>query len=221
MRLLAQPAVLKQAVVAAALSTLAAWPRLAGWSASPNPTWFLAGVLFWAAFCMWAAVFAWHGQFSGRAVLNWKIPAREWANVTLLGVVGAVVLTYASDPSWRALRPQDFPASTARWVAQTLFYLGFEQLFAFLAPFALFLRLTGSLRAALVATALLRLVVLGLQLHATDPVPSVAGVLLLAGARVAVTMVVLILYLRGGLLPVWWVGLLLQLRHWFSLEAGR
>ena len=221
MRLLAQPAVLKQAVAAAALSTLAAWPRLAGWSASPNPTWFLAGVLFWAAFCLWAAVFGWHRQIAGRAVLNWEIPGREWTNVTLVGVLGAVVLTYTSDPSWRALRPQDFPTSTARWVAQTLFYLGFEQLFAYLAPFALFLRLTGSLRAALVATALLRLVVLGLQLHAVDPAPSVAGVLLLGGTRVAVTLVVLILYLRGGLLPVWWLGLLLQLRHWGVVEAGR
>lgn len=221
MRLLAQPAVLKQAVIAAALSTLAAWPRLAGWSESPNPLWFLAGVLFWAAFCMWAAVFAWHGPFAKRVVVDWDISLREWVNVTLVGVVGAVVLTYTSDPSWRLLRPQDFPASTATWIAQTLFYLGFEQLFAFFAPFALFVRLTGLLRVSIVATALLRLVVLGLQLYAADPAPSVAGAVLLGGTRVAVTLAVLIFYLRGGVLPVWWLGFVLQSRHWFFIEAGR
>ncbi len=221
MRLLAQSTVLKQALAAAALSTLAAWPRLAGWTASPNPTWFLAGVLFWAAFSMWAAVFAWHGPFAGRVVVDWNISLRKWANVTLVGMVGAVVLTYTSDPSWRALRPQDFPANTATWVAQTLFYLGFEQLFAFIAPFTVLVRLTGLLQVSIVATALLRLVVLGLQLHAADPAPSVAGVLLLGGARVAVTLVILIVYLRDGLLPVWWLGLLLQLRHWLANEAER
>lgn len=221
MRLLTQSAVLKQAVLAAVLSTLAAWPRLAGFSENPNPMWFLAGGLFWAAFCLWAAVFAWQARGPEQALFRWRLGARAWGKVTLVGVVGAVLFAYTTDPVWRLVRPRDFPVSTTAWAAQTLFYLGFEQLFTYLGPFALLLRLTGSARVSIAGVALFRLGLLGLQLHGVVSAPSVAGVLLLSIARVAVTWVVLNVYLRGGLLPVCWLGILWQLRHWFFLEAGR
>lgn len=76
MRSLAQPAGLKKALGDSALSTLAAWPRTAGWRGSPNPTWFLAGVLFWVACCPWVAVFAWHERYCGRPLLVWRIGAQ-------------------------------------------------------------------------------------------------------------------------------------------------
>lgn len=136
--------------------------------------------------------------------------------VTLVGVVGAVLFAFTTDPVWRLVRPRDFPMTTDAWVAQTLFYLGFEQLFAYLGPFALGFRLTGSVRVSIAGTAVFRLGLLALQLHTAVPTPSVAGVLLLIIARVAVTWVVLNVYLRGGLLAVGWLGLLWQLRHWFS-----
>ena len=69
MRSLAKPEVLKRAALAAAFSTLLAWPRLARWSDNPTPLWLAVVTLGWAAFCLCAAVFAWHEEYSGRPVL--------------------------------------------------------------------------------------------------------------------------------------------------------
>ena len=221
MRSLVKPEVLKQAAGAAAFSTLLAWPRLARWSDNPTPLWLAVVTLGWAAFCLWAAVFAWHEEYSGRPVLQWRVPAREWLLATLAGVIGAALFSQTIDPLGRALRPQDYPVNTAAWGTQVLFYLGFEQLFIYLAPLAFFLRLTRSAQIAVGATAVLRIFFLWLGTDLPRLAPSASGVLWLVLARVVATLVVLGIFLRGGLLPVCWVGLLLHARHWFAMEAGR
>ena len=220
MRSLVQPRVVKQALAGASLSTLAAWPRLLGGRSGDDPAWFFAGVLFWASGCLWAAVFAWHEEYAGRPVLVLRVPARDWLLVTLAAVAVAGLFAMTLDPLGRSLRPKDYPASAGAWVAQALFNLGFEQLFGYLAPFALFVRLARSVAVAATATVVLRLFMLWLQSDAARLAPSATAVLMLAGGRVVMTVLILWVYLRGGLLPVWWLGLLMQARHLVAMEQS-
>jgi hypothetical protein len=218
MRALVQPDVLRKAFAAAFISALVAWPRLAGFKESPNPQWFLVLVALWAAFCMWAAVFAWHERYSGRKIFSGDRSAKFWGAITLASIAAAFALHFAIDPIWRHLLPRDFPTTISAWAAQTLFYLGFEQLFFYFAPLALFERLGVPPSIAIVTTVLWNLFTLWLRLDLFHAAPSTGEFILLIAARAAMTVFIATAFLRAGVPAALWIGLLLHLRSSLAMK---
>jgi hypothetical protein len=60
MRRLADPNVLRSAILAALLTTLACAPRVLLWTTRPYTLGYLEAVLFFGSIVLWAFVFAWH-----------------------------------------------------------------------------------------------------------------------------------------------------------------
>src|SRR5215471_15793724 len=129
MRSLAQPGVLRGAIIAASISALACYPRLSLWASRVYPLWYLEAVLLLGGTVLWAFVFAWHTQYTGRQVFNWKPEPTPWMVATVAGVAAAWVLHAFADPVLRARNPEEYPASLGQWLAMTLFSLAFTQLF--------------------------------------------------------------------------------------------
>lgn len=222
MRHLAESGVLARASLAAALTTLAGLPRLLAWPARPDAVWYLAALLGWAVFVLWAFVFAWQERHGGTRPFAWSRDARLWSVTTAGGLVAALALALLSDPVFRTLFPDEFPAAPAEWLAFVLFHLGVEPLFLCFGPMALFSRLCRRADVAAALTVLFGVFILLVKLGGSPQLPP-AGVLiwlflfrvLYAGAWVA-------LYLRGGVWPVWWLGLLVQARLlWIPAGNGQ
>jgi len=215
---LARNDTLKSAALAAAATTLACHPRLALWLGRQHPLWYLEAVAFLGAFVLWAFVFAWHTRHTGRPVFLLKPDKVAWLTATLAGILIAVALHLFMDAAIRRANPEDFPHSLDEWIAVTLFILGFGQLFFVFAPFAFFIRLFRSPKVALVLTILFGVFVLILKAGSS---PKPFGLPLLAArllARVALGILAVFVYLRGGVLPVWWLGFLIEARHLLDLD---
>ncbi len=93
----------------------------------------------------------------------------------------------------------------------TLFSLGLKQLFVVFAPFAWLVRLFGRKGPAFILTVIFGLAVMLIrEYRSSSPLvvePLFLGLLVLRGAALALSVY---LYLRGGVLLVWWWDLLLQ-----------
>jgi hypothetical protein len=216
MQHLAQPTVLKSAAVAALLTSVAGYPRLALWP-TPYVTWYLELVLFTGSFVLWAFVFAWHPPFTGRSVFVRPADRRLWLRVTTVGVVVALALLGLLDPTFRARTPADYPVSLRQWWAMTAFALAFQPLFLTFAPLDWAARLLRRTWLAVAFTILFGVVVMIIKTRsAPTPLPTTVFLELL-GLRVVLGAVAVYCYLRGGVFLVWWWTLLLQLRHLWSL----
>lgn len=216
MRRLAQPAVVKSAGLAAALTAIVCYPRCAWWD-RPYVTWYLEAVLFTGSFVLWAFVFAWHTVYTGRPVLPSRIQRKWWVLATAAGLVVAGVLHWWLDPIFKARTPADYPNTWGQWLAMTLFTVSFNPLVLTFAPLAWAVRLSRRLWVAVGFTILFGVLVTVLKMRsAPTPVPPLVFVELLA-LRLVLGSGAVFFYLQGGAGLVWWGALLLQLRHLIDL----
>ena len=213
MRSLLQPGVLKSACIAALITSLVGFPRLALWRDRPRPIRLLSLTLAWASFILWSFVFAWRPQNARRQILFLGVRPALWSAATVAGLAGAVMLRLFIDSVWRPLMPTDYPDTQEAWLAMTLFVLAFDQLFLCFAPFAFFTRLSRNQRSAAVLTVLFGVALLCLRIKFLASLVSPFFIAELFVWRTAAGFLTLYFYLRGGALLVWWWVLLLQLRH--------
>lgn len=216
MRSFAQPKNLARAGVAALLSTLACYPRLAIWDERGAPVALLLPILLWSLFVLWGFVFAWQFQYAHRRVFAVEFRPKLWAIVTAGAVVAAWLVHYTLDPNIRVVTPGSYPTNIKSWVAMGLFSLVFEPLFLTFAPFAFFIRLFRKQDVALALTVVFGLFVLALRIGSTTP--SAALLIELVFLRAVAGFVSLYLYLQGGALLVWWAMLILHLRLLLDLR---
>ena len=219
MRSFTQPKVLARAGVAALLSGLACYPRLATWPERLYPVTLLLPVLIWAMFILWGFVFAWQFQYANRPVFGDRFRPTLWGVATLWAVMSAVLARRGLDPQLRALTPGMYPTDWNSWLAMGLFSVAFEPLFLCFAPFAFFIRLIRKQEAAIALTVSFGLLVLALRLNAAAALASPWLIVELVALRAVGGFVGLYFYLRGGALLVWWVFLIVHLRFLPDLIA--
>lgn len=214
---LARTPVVTRAAAAAAVSALAAYPRVVLWFDRPRDVCFLETALLGCAFFLWGAVFAWHEKYSGRPVAGTASRIAPWAAATACGLAGAALLAAFLDPVMRPLTPEVYPTTLQAWVAMTFFTAAFAQLCLCFAPLAFALRLSPSPAHAAVAAVVWALAVTVLKFHGLpQPVAPLTAVAVLAARGVAAGLC-LRFYWEGGLpLALWWT-LLLELRHLAAL----
>lgn len=212
MRHLLQPRTLNRALLAAAVSTLACWPRLESWSPRALPLPFLLFTIFICSIVLWSFVFAWHVPYSGRPVFLARFEPRLWLGATLAGTVLALVCRRWLDPVLRAALPEDYPASGQDWVFSLPFVFAFGQLFLTFAPCDWLLRLCRNprLTVVLVAAFGVGITAMKLQAHAGEISLPVFAVFL--AGRFAGALLAAVFYLRGGMALAWWWALLFELR---------
>ena len=192
-------------------------PRMLLWEQRKFPLWYVEATVFFGGFVLWAFVFAWHTEYTRRSVFTLKIKPTLFAEATLAGVLAALALHYLFDSWLRVKTPEDYPADMKQWAASILFSFTFTQLFLFYAPFAWLIRLSRNEQFATWLTIGLNILVLVLKadsLHATLSQWEFAELL---GKQIVVTFIAIWFYLRGGILLVWWLDLLVEARHLFSL----
>lgn len=212
MHRLAQPAVLKSAALAASLTSLACYPRVALWH-NPLPTWYLMAMLFVSSFVLWGFVFAWHTAFTQHPVFTTRFDARLWVLATVTGLLVAATLHFVLDPTFRERTPGDYPNSLAEWLGMTAFTLAFNPLMLTFAPLAWAVRLSRRLWIAVVFTILFHVAAMVIKTQsAPTPVPPSVFAQLLA-LRFVLGSGAVFFYLRGGAGLVWWWLALLQFRH--------
>jgi hypothetical protein len=219
MRRLAQPDVLKSTAIAALITAMLCYPRLSLWFGRQQPIWYLEAVAFFGSFVLWAFVFAWHTHYSHQPVFTFKVRPGMFVLATLAALCVAAMLHQVMDPSLRRTTPEDYPANFEQWIAMALFSLAFNQLFLIFSPFAWLLRLFQNKTTAMVITVLFGVFVLMLKTGLSPrPFPPVLLAALVA-VRLALGILTLIFYLRGGLLLAWWWGLLLEARNLVSMAG--
>ena len=219
MRALAQPEVIKSSAVAAALTAVVCYPRLATAAELRYPIWYLEALLFLGGMVLWAFAFAWFPRYTHRPLFTLRVGWRVWALATLAGISGTLVLQFLIDPALRARTPSEFPLTLLDWVARVLFSLAFTQLMLIFSPFSWLLRLFQRTTPAMVLTMLFGLSVLAMRNRGSFPMPAelLAGLVLF---RVTASLMSIYLFLHGGVLPVWWFALMLQARHVFELASA-
>lgn len=109
MRSLAQPEVLKSAVIAALISSLACFPRLWLWPNRRYDLWYLEACVLLVGIVLWAFVFAWHTQYTQRPVFTLKPGLAPFLLATLSGVGAAILLRVWLDPTLRLRTPRIIP----------------------------------------------------------------------------------------------------------------
>lgn len=217
MRLLVQPQVIRTAIVATFITALACLPRLMVWPGRPYQLMLMWLVLAWAAFVMWSFVFAWHAPYSEAQPFRIKRDPNLWITATLCGIAGSFFLRLVIDPTLRSVTPQDYPATRGAWVAMSLFVLAFDQLFLCFAPFAFFVRLIRSPKAAAVLTVVFGVFLAWLKLRRIPDGFSDIFLIEVFGWRLLAGSLSVYFLIRGGVwLTLWWVALL-QLRHMIDL----
>jgi hypothetical protein len=215
MRDLGKPHVLQKAGLAALGSALACYPRLVLWPASQYPLWYYEALLFLGGMVLWAFVFAWSEKYSHRPVFTLRIPWWEFLLVTAAGVGASAAQHLAVDPVWKLYVPEDFPASATQWAAMVLFSLAFTKLFLVFAPFAWLVRLFRQPGIAAALTMVFAIFVVWVKnQQSSSPLPPDLLYRLLA-ARLISQAVSVGLYLRSGVLLVWWWDLLVSSRLLF------
>jgi hypothetical protein len=218
-RSLLQPGVLKSAGIAALITSLLCFPRLALWSNRPHPLWLLSLTLTWASFILWSFVLGWRPQGPHRPILAVRPTPALWSAATFAGLAGAGVLHLFIDSVLQPLVPGDYPDTLEAWLAMTLFTLAFDQLFLCYAPFAFFVRLSRNQTAAAGLTVLFGLALLCLRIKSLAPQVSPSFIAELFLWRTAAGLLTLNFYLKGGALLAWWWVLLMQLRHLLTLSV--
>jgi len=215
MRHLAQPKTLMMAIIAALASALACYPRLALWLNRPAELWYLETMIFLCCIVLWGFVFAWHTRYSGRPVFNLRPEVKLFAIVTLVGILFSIAFHFLIDPALREKVPDEFPIDLKHWFADLLFALSLNQLFLLFAPFAWLLRLFKNQRIAAALTIAFGVFIIALKLQST-PISSLLCMTILLGKLITGIFAVVI-YLRGGVLLVWWWTLLFEARHLLDL----
>lgn len=208
---LVQPATAGRAALAALVTTLLCLPRLCSWESHAHHLGTLVTTLAICSFVLWGFVYAWCPP-SMRPVMTPRWTPFPWALATAGGLVAAGVLAVGIDPSLRALRPDDYAQSLNQWLAHWLFSLSLSQLFLCFAPLCFFYRLFHSVAAAVTATILFGVFLLGLQLQQVEPM-SLGFHLSLLGTRVLLGAGAALIFVRGGPWPVWWLATLMQARE--------
>jgi hypothetical protein len=217
MRHLAQPAVLKKAGTAALVTALACYPRLSLWLNRSDPIWYLEAMIFFCSMVLWGFVFAWQTPYTGRPVWVFSLKPGLVVLVTLLGIIVAAAFQRFVDPLLRVRAPEEFPTDLKHWFALLLFSLFLNQLFVLFAPFAWLMRLFKNRGVAMVLTAFFGVVVLAIKVRSFPvPIPMTLWAALLAG-RLVTGLVGVAIYLRGGIILVWWWTLLLEARYLVNL----
>ena len=214
MRDLARPDVIKPTACAALVTAVLCLPRLVLWTHRTHPIWYLEATIFTGGFVLWGFVFAWHSKYTGRPVFTLDLKAGGFAIATVAGFVGAVLLRVFIDPLARRVMPEDFPADLNQWLAAGLFTLSLSQLLLVFAPFAWLMRLFKQQTIAFALTVLfgLFIFVLKTQRAPTPITPGLFAILLLT--RLIMEILAVGVYLRGGVLPTVWLGLLVHLHYW-------
>jgi hypothetical protein len=214
MRSFGRPEVLRSAILAGSCTALVCWPRIATAPGQRLPVWYLEAVVFLSSVVLWGFIFAWHTQYTQRPVFTLKVGIWPLVLATGAGLATALFWHFALDPWLRVRSPADYPTTMEQWLAMTLFSLGLKQLFVVFSPFAWLIRLFGRKEPAFILTVVFGLtVVIIRESRSASPMlaePYFLGLLALRGAALALAVY---LYLRGGVLLVWWWGLLLQSRH--------
>jgi hypothetical protein len=165
MRSLAQPRVLGRAILAALLTSLACYPRLAGWSGRSAPVELMWLVLLWVMFVLWGFVFAWQFQYARRPVLKPDgFQPKLWGLASLGALAAALLAHFILDPKLRPLMPALYPTDWSSWPAMALWTVAFDPLFLCFAPFAFFIRLSRRQEAALAMTVVFDLFVMALKI---------------------------------------------------------
>ncbi len=220
MRLLLQPRVLSLASLAAALTALACFPRFALWENRPTPVWYLEVMIFLCSLILWGFVFAWHTKFSGRQVFLRKVETKPFVAVTLLALFASTIFHLWLDPKLRTLLPKDYPVDWQHWFAFVLFALAVNQLFQTFAPFAWLMRLLKHRLVAMCLTAAFGAFVLTMKLQTISaPLPDWLLAALLT-ARITLGFLAVAIYLRGGVLLVWWWTVVFEARHLLDLKGN-
>jgi len=195
-------------------SALVCWPRIAMAPHPRYPAWYLEAVVLLGSILLWGFVFAWHTQYTQRPVFTLNVALAPLALATLTGLAAALFWHFALDPWLRVKVPEDYPTTMAQWLAMTLFSLGLKQLFVVFAPFVWLIRLFGKKEPAFILTVMFGLAVVVVREYRSPSAlvaePFFLGLLAVRGAVEALSVY---LYLRGGVLLVWWWDLLLQSRH--------
>jgi hypothetical protein len=217
-RRLAQPEVLKSAGLAALVTALLCYPRLALWSTRALPIWYLEATLFFGGIVLWAFIFAWHTEYSKRPVLAPRLEPVVFALVTLAGIIVVCVQHQFFDPTLRARTPADYPDDLAQWTAMTLFSLAFTQVYLVFAPFAWLMRLFRNPKVAIALTVLFGVIVLLIKNRSAPLPPPWLAILLVARAFLGWLSV--LFYLRGGILLASWWTFLLHIRYLLELPGG-
>lgn len=200
-------------MLAAFLSALVSLPRIVLWTERPYPVWYLEAVLFLSGIVLWAFVFAWYTKYTGQPVFTFNLNPRHFAEATCAGLVLAGLLYFFIDPTSRVITPKDYPSSVSQLIAMIFFSFGFAHLFTVFAPFAWLIRLFQSEKLAAGLTISFGVVLVFVKNHALEvslPPNLLVSLVLLT---IASGLLSIYLFLRGGLLLVWWFSLLLFSRH--------
>ena len=214
MRSLGRPEVLRSAILAGLGTAVVCWPRIATAPHLRLPVWYLEAVVLLGSIVLWGFVFAWHEQYTQRPVLTIKLAAWPLALATGAGLAAALLWHFEVDPWLRIKAPADYPATKAQWLAMILFSLGLKQLFVVFAPFAWLIRLFGKKEPAFILTVVFGLAVVVIRdYRSPSPLSAEPCFLGLLAVRAAAQALSIYLYLRGGVLSVWWWELLFQSRH--------
>lgn len=220
MRDLGKPEVLQSAIVAALLSSLASYPRLALWTERRYGLVYLEAMLFLCSIVLWAFVFAWHTKYTHRPIFTPRPGVAPILIATLSGIGGALLWHFWFDPTLRTLTPLEYPEDITHWVALVLWTLAFTQLCLVFAPFAWLMRLFQNIRMATILTVLFGAFVMIIKNRASPtPMPWELFVEVLV-MRLVVGFLAVYLLVRGGLPLVWWWALLFLSRHLLTLGAS-
>ncbi|MGA2801773.1 MAG: hypothetical protein ABSE97_05320 [Verrucomicrobiota bacterium] len=220
MRHLAQPRVLKLAVIASLATALACYPRLSLWPNWSAPIWYLETMIFFCSMVLWSFVFAWHTLYTQRPVWILKQESGPFIAVTLVGIIAAMVFHLFLDPSLRLKVPEEYPVDLEHWFALVLFSLFLSQLFLLFAPFAWLMRLFHNRWVATCLTVLFGAVLLVIKIQSSPtPIPLPLFAALLAG-RIITGFLAVWFYLRGGVILIWWWTLLFEARHLLILAGN-
>jgi hypothetical protein len=218
MRRLAEPKVVTEALVSAALTAVLCLPAMWLWEKRPFSIPYIEATIFLGGFVLWAFVFAWHTQYTRRPVFTLKIRGDTFAFATLAGVLGTTLSHFFFDPSLRMINPLEYPTDFDHWIASTLFTLVFAQLFLLFAPFAWLIRLFRNEKIAMGLTVAFGVAVWLLKVQSSPhPLPSSLFAELFA-VRIVQGLLGVWFYLRGGILLTWWLGLLFEARHLFDMR---
>lgn len=213
MRHLLQPRVLQTAVVAAAISSLACYPRVALWLHRPAPVWYLEAVFFVCGIVLWGFVFAWHEPYTGRPAFVFQLPLAPFLAATAAGMAAALASHFWVDPVLRPQFPEEYPPDLLHWAAAALFALAFNQLFLVFAPFDWVMRLTRSRWLAAGSLGALAGLLLLLKIHRLAASVSPGWLTLVLVTRLAAGFLAAWFYQRGGVGLVCWWTFLTEARH--------
>lgn len=190
------------------------------WSARVYPLWYLTLLLLLGSFALWGFVFGWYPRYTGRRVFTFEINRRVLIYATVTGVAVAVLLHYTVDAIFRERVPEEYPRTVLDWTVMTLFTLGFSQLFLVFAPLAWLMRLFRGKAIAVPLTVLFGVFVLFARQRGSTQVLAGHEFLGLLAMRMMVSFLAVHLFLRGGVVLVWWWSVLVQSRLLFTLNGS-